>query len=167
MLKKIIDYTDFNGQEHHEEFYFNLSTSELVEMAASKDGGLGEHLQTIVKSGDAALIFSEFKKLILKAYGERTPDGRFVKNDQVSAKFEQTGAFDALLMSFFVDANSAAEFINGLIPSNLGEKLNTNKTQSVEVEPLFVRENRQPTKPELMALSPEQMRELFTQRFTK
>ena len=32
MLKKTIKYTDYNGEEQTEDFYFNLSKAELTEM---------------------------------------------------------------------------------------------------------------------------------------
>ena len=33
MLKKTITYTDYNGSERTEDFYFNLSKAEAMEMA--------------------------------------------------------------------------------------------------------------------------------------
>ena len=36
MLKKTIKYTDYNGQQREEDFYFNLNKAELAEMEMSK-----------------------------------------------------------------------------------------------------------------------------------
>ena len=81
MLKKEITYTDYNGQERTEDFYFNLSKAELIEMQASVDGGLDEHLIKLVKNNNQPEIFKFFKDLVLKAYGEKSDDGRrFVKS---------------------------------------------------------------------------------------
>ena len=35
MLKKTITYTDYNGSERTEDFYFNLSKAEIMEMELS------------------------------------------------------------------------------------------------------------------------------------
>ena len=40
MLKKTIAYVDFNGNDQTEDFYFNLSKTDLTEMQLSVDGGL-------------------------------------------------------------------------------------------------------------------------------
>lgn len=37
MIKKRIKYTDFNGVEREEDFYFNISKAELVEMESSRE----------------------------------------------------------------------------------------------------------------------------------
>ena len=76
MLKKIISYTDYNGNERTEDFYFNLSKAEIMEMEMSTSGGLSEVIQNVVKTQDVPSIIKIFKDLILKAYGEKSPDGK-------------------------------------------------------------------------------------------
>ena len=48
MLKKTIKYEDYNGTEREEDFYFNLTKAELMEMEMSTTGGLAEMIQNIV-----------------------------------------------------------------------------------------------------------------------
>lgn len=50
MLKKTVTYTDYNGVERTEDFYFNLSKAEVTEMELSVDGGLAQMLENIVNS---------------------------------------------------------------------------------------------------------------------
>ena len=52
MYKKNIKYTDFNGNECSEDFYFNLSASELMRMQVSKNGGLAESIVKASKAND-------------------------------------------------------------------------------------------------------------------
>ena len=40
MLKKTITYTDYNGVERTEDFYFNLTRAELMEMHSSSSAFL-------------------------------------------------------------------------------------------------------------------------------
>ena len=82
MLKKTIEYTDFNGEERKEDFYFNLTTAEIMEMEMGVAGGFSEMIQRIVDAKDTPSIIKIFKELILKAYGEKSPDEkRFIKSE--------------------------------------------------------------------------------------
>lgn len=124
MLKKNIKYTDYNGVEREEDFYFNLSKAELMEMEMGTNGGLAEMIQQIVKSQDAPAIIKIFKDIILKAYGEKSLDGkRFVKLSEtgkpLSIDFSQTEAFSQLFMELATDADAAANFIKGIIPGDI------------------------------------------------
>lgn len=117
MLKKSITYTNYNGIECTEDFYFNLTKAEIMEMEMSTSGGLAEMITRIVAAQDAPAIIKIFKELILKAYGEKSPDGkRFVKSDEISAAFSQTEAYSQLFMELATDADAAAKFVNGIIP---------------------------------------------------
>ena len=121
MLKKTIAYTDYNGTQREEDFYFNLTKAELMEMEMSTSGGLAEMIQNIVKAQDAPSIIKVFKDLVLKAYGEKSLDGkRFMKVDEngtpLSIAFSQTEAYSNLFMELATNAEAAAEFVNGIVP---------------------------------------------------
>ena len=121
MLKKLIKYTDFNGVEREEEFYFNLTKGELVEMEFSKHGGFETYIRKIATTTDTPELMKFFKDLILSAYGEKSPDGRrFIKNQELRDSFEQSAAYSELLTEMLLspNANAAIEFVNGLLPSD-------------------------------------------------
>ena len=118
MLKKTVTYTDYNGSERTEDFYFNLTKAEIMEMELSTSGGLAEMIQRIVKAQDAPAIIKIFKELVLKAYGEKSPDGkRFIKSEEISTAFSQTEAYSQIFMELATDADAAAAFVNGIIPN--------------------------------------------------
>lgn len=118
MLKKTITYLDYNGVERTEDFYFNLTKAEIMEMEMSTSGGLTEMINRIVAAKDAPAIIDVFKKLILKAYGEKSPDGkRFIKSDKISEEFSQTEAYSQLFMELATNADEASKFVNGIVPS--------------------------------------------------
>lgn len=126
MIKKTISYVDYNDVERSEDFYFNLSKAELMEMEMSIAGGLAEMITKIVAAQDQPAIIKLFKDLILKAYGEKSPDGkRFIKSAELSEAFSQTEAYSNLFMELSTDSNKAAEFVNGIIPSELAKQANT------------------------------------------
>lgn len=123
MLKKTITYTDYNGVERTENFYFNLTKAEIMEMELSEDGGLAESIKRIVDAQDAPAIIKVFKDLLLKAYGEKSPDGkRFIKSDEIAAAFAQTEAYSILFMELATDADAAAKFVNGIVPADIAAK---------------------------------------------
>ena len=118
MLKKTITYNDYNGTERTEDFYFNLTKAEIMEMEMSTSGGMAEMINKIVASQDAPAIIKIFKELILKAYGEKSADGkRFVKSEEISVAFSQTEAYSQLFMELATDADAAAKFVNGIVPT--------------------------------------------------
>lgn len=117
MLKKTIAYEDFKGNKREEDFYFNLSKSDITEMEMSVTGGMAEMMQNIVKAQDTPALVKIFKEIILKAYGRPSADGReFEKSEELSRKFSQTNAYSELFMELATDADKAAEFINGIVP---------------------------------------------------
>jgi hypothetical protein len=117
MLKKTIEYTDFDGNPRKEDFYFNLTEAEVTEMEMSTDGGLVKKLEKIVAEKDSRRIIEAFKDLILRSYGEKSPDGRkFIKNEEIRNGFAQTGAYSILFMELARNAEAAAAFVNGILP---------------------------------------------------
>lgn len=117
MLKKTITYIDYNGTERTEDFYFNLTQAEIMEMQMSTSGGMDEMITKIVNSQDAPAIIKVFKELILKAYGEKSADGKFFKkSEEISMAFAQTEAYSQLFMELATDADAASKFVNGIVP---------------------------------------------------
>lgn len=120
MLKKTVTYTDYNGVERTEDFYFNLTKAEITEMELSTAGGFAEMLQKVVAAQDAPSIIKVFKDLVLKAYGEKSSDGkRFVKSEEISTAFSQTEAYSQIFMELATDAKAAAAFVNGIVPADM------------------------------------------------
>lgn len=117
MRKETITYTDYNGVERKEDFYFNFTKAELLEMELGTTGGLSEMIQKIVDTKDVPAIIKIFKEIVLKAYGQKSADGkRFIKNDELTTEFSQTEAYSNLFMELAFDADKASKFINGVVP---------------------------------------------------
>lgn len=123
MLKKTITYTDYNGTERTEDFYFNLTKAEIMQMEMGTTGGLAEKIKRVVDAQDAPAIMDIFKDLILRAYGEKSADGkRFVKTKELRDEFEQTEAYSQLFMELATDADAATKFVNGIVPAGLEQQ---------------------------------------------
>ena len=127
MIKKTVTYTDYNGVERTETFYFNLSKAEVMEMELSAEGGMAESIQKIVDAKDAPAIIRVFKDLVLKAQGVKSDDGRrFMKTKPDGSRyaddFKETEAYSQIFMELATDADAAAKFVNGIIPADLAQK---------------------------------------------
>lgn len=117
MLKKTITYEDLNGMTRTEDFYFNLTRTELIEMELTADGGMASHIQRIVDAKDNPSIMREFNSLIKKSYGKKSDDGRrFIKSAEISEAFMQSPAYDVLFMELMTSEEAASKFVNAILP---------------------------------------------------
>ena len=132
MLKKTITYKDFDGNERTEEHYFNLTQTELAEIAIGLPDGISEIdvTESNEQAGQKLLdklggdgVFKFLKDLMLKSYGIRVDSRRFEKSDQISREFSQTLAFDAMFMELMTDDVAAAKFVNAVIPAEASNKI--------------------------------------------
>lgn len=144
MLKKTVQYTDFDGNERTEELYFNLTQTELVEMAMELPDGITDSVGSDpakIDENAAAVklmealgnkgVLSFIKNLLLKSYGIKSEDGRrFEKSEKISTEFSQTLAFDTILMDLMSNDVEAANFVNNVIPSKLVDKINNGKNNT-------------------------------------
>lgn len=122
MYKKTISYTDFNGVERTEDFYFNISKAELFNLNFSYPGGLADHIRRISAAQNNAELIKIFSEIIDLAYGEKDATGRrFIKSSELTEAFKQTNAYSILYMELATDSDAAAEFINGVVPADLSE----------------------------------------------
>ena len=127
MLKETITFVDYNGIERTEDHYFNLTEAEVAEMEMSTTGGMAEMIQRIVAAQDAPSIIKVFKDLVLKAYGEKSADGkRFIKSEELAIAFSQTEAYSILFMELATDADAAAKFVNGIVPADVAKGASAN-----------------------------------------
>lgn len=137
MLKETISYTDYNGTERKEDFYFNLNEAEIMEMELSTNGGLTEMIRRIVDSQDSSAIVKIFKGIILKAYGKKSLDGkRFEKSEELSQEFSQTEAYSKLFMRLSTDAEAAARFMNGIVPRDVARQMEQDAGNAMQMPAL-------------------------------
>lgn len=126
MLKKVIDYVDYDGNSRSEEAYFNISrpealnwTTEIIgDEAISEDDtrDLETVLMEVVKTKSGKKIMDIFESLILKSYGKKSPDGRrFIKSKELSEEFRQTEAYSELFTELVTNADAAAAFVKGIV----------------------------------------------------
>ena len=123
MLKKTVNYEDFDGNARTEDLYFNLTEAELTEMELSLNGGLSQLLEKILQENDQKQIIEYFKKIVLMSYGKKSLDGRqFTKNEKIREEFASTAAYSEIFMELATDADAAAVFVNEIMPKKAMER---------------------------------------------
>lgn len=116
MIQKKVDYIDFNGNERSEVLFFHMSKAECIEFLASNE----------TFSDDFKTMVITIKDLILKSYGEASQDGkRFIKSEEKANAFYQSEAYSSLYMSLINSEKDMNEFINGVIPVDIAQSLNS------------------------------------------
>ena len=93
-------------------------------------------LEKIVKTENPKDLLDQFKRIVLKAYGEKSPDGKyFLKSDEMREKFSQSAAYNSLFMELATNDNAAANFIKGILPKDMSEKPDQDKPASLPQAP--------------------------------
>ena len=129
MLKKTINYVDYDGNQVSEEFTFNLNQAELAKLQLSTSGGVETMINNIIKRRDGKQIMDTIEAMILMSYGEKSADGkRFIKSREMSEEFKQTEAYSVLFMELISDAKHASEFFNGVVPPEVAAEVEKQKS---------------------------------------
>ena len=125
-----ITYEDYNGVTKTKDFCFNLTEAEITQMELEVPGGLTGMLDRIVGAMDAPAIVSVFKEILMRAYGEKSPDGdRFIKSKELSEAFSQTEAYNQIYMRLITDDQVASQFINDIVPKKYAKAMAEKEAQ--------------------------------------
>lgn len=170
MLKKTIKYKDVDGNEVEDDFYFNLTKAEILELELKRKGGLEAYFNELIAAEDGGKIIGVFKEVIEFSIGRRSGDGKqFIKNQEIRDQFFQSEAYSTLLFEFLEDPKEemGATFMRGIVPADIAATL-PNKNGQIETvkndEPAWLREGRVPTEAELVGATPDQLREAFRRK---
>lgn len=133
MLKKTITYEDYNGETQTEDFFFNLTRAELMEMELKTEGGMEQMIDKMTKEEDTAKIIEMFKEIIITAYGVKSLDGKkFRKRQEDKEDFLDSAAYDALFVELISNPDEAAAFVSGIIPSDVSEQAKAEMNKKIE-----------------------------------
>lgn len=121
MFKIPITYVGFDGKEKTRDFYFNLTKGEIAEIHLALPGGFDGFLDRLNDEPDIADIVNVFKQLILKSYGKRTAENKFIKSKEISEEFAATDAYSELFLKFIDNEDDFVnKFLEGAINAPVG-----------------------------------------------
>lgn len=120
MYVKKIKYTDYDGNEREEKFYFNLNKAELIKLQHSVNGGYQSYLKRLTETQNEAEIMDIYTKFVDLTYGVKSIDGkRFIKNKEVLDEFVQSEAYSEFFTELMSSQKAQLEFIKGIMPDAL------------------------------------------------
>ena len=133
MIRKEITYTDYNGAEKTEAYWFNLNKAELLRLQFGVKG-MDFHgvLTQMAADKEGGFIMDSVDDVIMKSIGQRTEDGRFVKDPEYAAWFKTTDAYSELFTELCTDTVNGPIFMNGLIPENMKSSESEVKERTAE-----------------------------------
>jgi len=137
MVKRTIKYTDFNGEQRVEDFYFNLTAAEVAKMEWSKSGGLSTFMKRIFDAKDVTEITKVIDQVIMEAYGEKSDDGKYFvkgKDHERARAFMETQAYSDFYFDLISRKGAMAQFFNELVPKELADKAEVLAKQVEEEE---------------------------------
>lgn len=122
MLKKRIKYTDFNGTEREEDFYFHMSSVEVTRFEAKLNGkSIEEYAKELDANKDADKALRFMEDIILNSYGKKSSDGRtFLKTPEIRLEFEYSQAYAELFEDMILNPESAKKFAMGIVEKTKG-----------------------------------------------
>ncbi len=121
MFKLPITYIGFDGKEKTRDFYFNLTKGEIAEIHLALPGGLDGFINRVQDDPSVADMIAVFKMLILKSYGKRTAENKFIKSKEISEEFAATDAYSELFLKFLDDEDDFVnKFLEGTINAPVG-----------------------------------------------
>lgn len=125
MLKKTIEFEDYDGNVREEDHYFHLNKAEVIKwLTTTGDYTLDKVIERLSTERNGKKIMSIFEDLIRLSYGRKSLDGRkFEKNEEIWNDFYQTEAYSVLFTELVTDAKKAAQFVNGIIPKQLSSEV--------------------------------------------
>ena len=142
MLKKVIEYEDYEGNPRKMECYFNLNKSEIMKwMLTEGDYTIDKKISKLFEERNGREIMDTFEKLIDLSYGEKSLDNiRFVKSPEILAKFKDSPAYDKLFMELVTDSDKAAQFFNGVVPKDMADSMQQILNENPEAIPAEIRD---------------------------
>jgi hypothetical protein len=116
MLKKVVKYVDFNGNERSDTLYFNLTDVEVTRLEVKFPGGLEKYVNGLDAEERPDEILDLFEAVLSMSYGEKSEDGRyFHKPEEKTTAFVESAAYGAIFFELLSDADKAAEFFSAVV----------------------------------------------------
>lgn len=128
MIKKVITYEDFEGNERKKEFYFHMNQVEFSKLNGEVPGGLEKRIQEIIDDKDEDAMLRLIDLVVSRSYGEKDDeDGGFTKIGKngrpLYEKFINTGAYDKLIIELIQSESNITKFLTGIMPNEVQTRI--------------------------------------------
>ena len=121
----------FTDEPETVDLYFHLTEAELTMLNLAHNqqySNYDENKKTDVK--DQIYLF---EKVIEKAYGQKTSDGQFIKDETATKAFLCSPAYSEFLKKFINEEINVSDFILGCLPKKIAKQINVQPNGKVTV----------------------------------
>lgn len=122
----------FTGEEETVDLYFHLTEAELTLLNISSNNKYANFNEKKERSYETDVLL--FTKLIETAYGQKTDDGQFIKDETAKKAFLCSPAFSALLEKFISGEINIGNFVLGCLPKKISSQMTINEDGTVSVK---------------------------------
>lgn len=127
MFKTDVTYTNFRGEKVTEALRFNLSESELQDLADADRSFSQDYLSWVIEQQNVKEMFNIIRKLIAVSYGVMSEDGRaFRKRDDDVYDFLHSAAYDQFIDNLLDEETGEAlmsEFVINVFPAKFSDAI--------------------------------------------
>ena len=123
MLKKHVEYYDFNGKLQKEDVYLHINKVEQTRILGRMGDNITDHIKKLVEDKDTDTLIDLIEKIILIAYGKKSDDGRqFIKTKEETDAFSNSEAYAEIFGDLITHPEEAEAFWAG-VSDNSGIKV--------------------------------------------
>lgn len=139
MFKKEQKFKDYLGQERTVTLRFNISESEMEDLARNDPMFDTSFLAKLREEENPLDMIDVIKKLIVLSYGELSDDGMyFWKDDNRGLKFLQSAAYDAFLEELLngENTNFVVDFMMNIFPEKFAAEIAKKVSEDTNIVPV-------------------------------
>jgi hypothetical protein len=130
MLKKVLTYTNLDGEQTTDTLYFNLTKRDFLKFVSKYTDFTGvnlnddnaiadacrQYVDKIVQNKDLNKIIEFLEDLLLSSYGEKSEDGKhFNKSAKVREDFSNSVAYAEIFGDLVTDGDALTKFLENVI----------------------------------------------------
>jgi hypothetical protein len=137
-VKRTIRFTDINGEQQEQEYYFALDLDDAVEMRlVNKGAELESYLTKIFKEVNVPEIVKTMKDMLFASVGRREGN-LMIKDENVKREFMYGGAYKQLFNELMEEMDKgAAEFFISIMPEQVQKQINEESARVYTKEELL------------------------------
>ena len=121
----------FTDEPETIDLYFHLTEAELTMLNLAHNQQYSNYDET--KKTDVKDQIYLFEKVIEKAYGQKTADGQFIKDEIATKAFLCSPAYSEFLKKFINEEINVQDFILGCLPKKIAKQISVQPNGKVTV----------------------------------
>lgn len=111
----------FTGEDEKVDLYFHLTEAELTMLNIAANNRYAEYSKDRPMSDEENVKL--FEAIIEKAYGQKTDNGMFIKDETAKKAFLCSPAYSALLMKFINGEENVQSFVLACLPKKVSSRM--------------------------------------------